>query len=262
MLQRFLRIRVSLIKALADTGSNINFDDVEVRSLGVVSDTLREVQETLTVLCNRSATLLTMDAALSCLLYSIDKTCPFGAALHSALVTRINKRRTIVSNAMQYLHNGGTNIIHPDLKRDTKSNIEKFLVKLWGRMHPADAEEPEVVDLESEESLVELSFQQKLQRAIKEQCAEPEMLNPRGGGGMADLKRELQRFRRTSVRGPKLEMMMMNLKTIQVTSVESERSFSIGGRFCTKLRSRLGDNILSSLTMLHFYFKANEVQAT
>lgn len=255
MVERFLKIRVSLVKALADVGSNIHFDDCEVRSLGVIADGLKEVQETLTVLCGRSATLLTMDAALTCLLNSIDKSYPFGAALHKALVTRINKRRTIASNVMQYLHNRGSNQIHPEMKTNTRAQMEKYLLDLWTRTNPGQADEEEIVTIDEH---VELNFSQRLRRAILEQCAEPEVAN-NAGGAAQDLKGELMNFRRTHIRGPKLERSYLYLKTVQVTSVEAERSFSIGGRFCTKLRSRLGDECLSALTMLHFYFKTNAI---
>lgn len=46
------------------------------------------------------------------------------------------------------------------------------------------------------------------------------------------------------------------MKNIQVSSVESERSFSVAGRMCNKLRSRLGDDALSDLTMLYYYYKS------
>lgn len=78
MVERFLKIRVSLVKALADVGSNIHFDEVEVKSLALISDGLKEVHEPLAALCDRSTTLLTMDAALTCLLNSIVRTTPFG----------------------------------------------------------------------------------------------------------------------------------------------------------------------------------------
>ena len=44
------------------------------------------------------------------------------------------------------------------------------------------------------------------------------------------------------------------LDTIRPTSVEAERCFSAAGLFASKVRNRLGDEILSVLQILRFYF--------
>lgn len=252
MLKRFLIIRLSIVKSLADVGASIHFDDIEVESLNVITGGLHVVQETLTELCGRSVTLLKMDAALTCLLNSIVTTCPFGAALYAALVARINKRRTIASNVMQYLHNGGINGIHPEFKTNTRAQMEKFVVELWTRTNPDQL--MDVAVIEDEVPPPNLNFKERMRKTIQDHCAEPEV----PGVGQRVLKKELIQFRKSRVRGPILERLYIYLKSIPATSVEAERNFSTGGRFCSKLRSRLGDVCLSALTMLHFYFKSLE----
>ena len=48
------------------------------------------------------------------------------------------------------------------------------------------------------------------------------------------------------------------LSTIQPTSVEAERAFSVAGRFLTKLRTRMLDSTLDGLVFLNHAFKATK----
>ena len=52
-----------------------------------------------------------------------------------------------------------------------------------------------------------------------------------------------------------LQTLFQALMTAKPTSVEFERTFSVGGGFATKIRSRLSDKSLSALVMLKAYFK-------
>lgn len=89
-------------------------------------------------------------------------------------------------------------------------------------------------------------------QAAKKNCQENTQ-DEAGRGTMSELKV----FKKTKIRGVKLKFINSNLKNIQVTSVESERSFSVAGRYCNKLRSCLGDESLNQLTMFHYYYKSN-----
>ena len=50
---------------------------------------------------------------------------------------------------------------------------------------------------------------------------------------------------------PMLDMLDKALMTVQPTSVEAERAFSVAGRFLTKLRNRMGDDTLDTLVFLN-----------
>lgn len=56
-------------------------------------------------------------------------------------------------------------------------------------------------------------------------------------------------------KGKILQQVYNLLQTIKPTSVEPERAFSAAGLFCTKVRSRLGDDTLDALSFLRSYFK-------
>ena len=69
------------------------------------------------------------------------------------------------------------------------------------------------------------------------------------------LAQDFKMFEATKVRTEFLETLCQSMKTAKPTSVESERSFSVGGGFSTKLRSRLGDKTLSALVFLKMFLR-------
>lgn len=153
---------------------------------------------------------------------------------------------------LQYLHNGGLNILHESFEGYSQLQIDKFIFKNWQRLHGDPNSSSQILFEES--SPANCSYLEQLQQQVKDQCMDNKEIIQRGGGGTAqDLNNELKVFKKTRVRGPKLDDLYRNLKGIQISSVESERSFSGAGRFCNKFRSSLGDKSLSALTMLHYY---------
>ena len=69
------------------------------------------------------------------------------------------------------------------------------------------------------------------------------------------LAQDFKMFEATQKRTEYLDNLFHALMTAKPTSVESERTFSVGGGFATKLRSRLNDNTLSGLVSLKMFFK-------
>ena len=67
------------------------------------------------------------------------------------------------------------------------------------------------------------------------------------------LAQDFKMFEATKVRTEFLETLCQSMKTAKPTSVESERSFSVGGGFSTKLRSRLEEKTLSALVFLKMF---------
>lgn len=69
------------------------------------------------------------------------------------------------------------------------------------------------------------------------------------------LKQEFKIFKSTGNRTENLEKLRNALDTIQPTSTESERVFSVAGNFISKLRCRLSDKSVNALVFLKYYFK-------
>lgn len=68
------------------------------------------------------------------------------------------------------------------------------------------------------------------------------------------IKNEMAQYEEYGTRGKYLNIIFDYLKTVQPTSVESERVFSVAGQFCTKIRSRLNDDTLNCLCFLRAHF--------
>lgn len=135
----------------------------------------------------------------------------------------------------------------------------RYIVKIWQRLNgqpQVDAMGEDEVNLTDNavETPPKINFLQHLQQAVKKQCEDKERKES-GGDTIKELRDEMRSFKKTKIRGVKLEMMYHNMKGIQVSSVESERSFSVAGRYCNKMRSSLGDESLNCLTLLHYYNK-------
>ena len=94
-------------------------------------------------------------------------------------------------------------------------------------------------------------FQSQLMKLTREHCTEVECPT---GNGSSDLDKELAHFRRTMIRGPILNMILSAIKSIQVTSVVAERSFSLAGRFVNKLRTKLSDDSINALVILKCHY--------
>ena len=69
------------------------------------------------------------------------------------------------------------------------------------------------------------------------------------------MKDEIDLFRKAETKSKHLNLLLNALDSIPPTSVESERAFSAAGLFITKIRSRLGDDIIDTLCFLKSYFK-------
>ena len=67
-------------------------------------------------------------------------------------------------------------------------------------------------------------------------------------------KNELQLYESTGNINGNLKKILDALMTIQPTSIESERVFSMSANFCTKKRSSLNDNSIDCLCFLKSYF--------
>lgn len=148
--------------------------------------------------------------------------------------------------------------LHSSFKSHSIPQIERFIVNLWKRFHGEAGASGGVGDDDDIQSVSEdemegpTTLMELLKQAVKAQC-DDRCQDVTGGGSVKELKNELKLFKKTKIRGAKLEFIFANMKNIQVSSVESERSFSVAGRMCNKLRSRLGDDALSDLTMLYYY---------
>lgn len=97
-------------------------------------------------------------------------------------------------------------------------------------------------------------LQEKLRAKIFESNKRP-IPHTEGHSDIAkQVKQELAFYESSLKLGPHLEKLLSVLKTIQPTSTEAERVFSLSSNICTKKRSSLSDKSLNALCVLKTYF--------
>ena len=111
---------------------------------------------------------------------------------------------------------------------------------------------PPVDEAEKPDTLYE-----KLKKVVKESTEEQHQTHV-----SSSLVPDFKMFEATRKRTEKLDALFQALMTVKPTSVESERAFSLGGSFCTKVRSRMSSGTLSALVSLKMYFKRQTVSAS
>ena len=82
----------------------------------------------------------------------------------------------------------------------------------------------------------------------------PDLKEKTGNDLQKILSKEFALFEATKVRPENLQRLYLALGTIQPTSVEAERAFSVCGIFVTKLRNRLSDKSINALCFLKSHF--------
>lgn len=256
MLERFLELYEAKIieHALIDVGSSIRFSEQDVGCLKTLLNCLKPCKDAVEILCKRETDLLKADSILACLLNHIDLDTELGRLLNNALILRINERRSESSKALQILHNRGQTPLHNSFGKMTRPEFKVFIEALCSRW-----EEQSPAEINTSTSDMESSFDVSYpgpdnfialaQAAINRDCKTSKATSKEDC-----VETELVLFLSTGTRGPILNRCYDSLKTIQATSAEAERSFSAAGNMVTKLRSRLGDDAISALSMMRHYF--------
>lgn len=280
MLERFIKLKSAIQKSLIDLKSDIRFSTAEFDLLTKTVSVLMPIKCAVEAICRRDANLLTADATFKFLLNTLDKISGDGDLaweMKNALETRIIERRTDLSNLLQYLHNGSTNSKESNIFPLIKKNVaKKLLITTINRLFNKSETQNQHIDIDHNDDNVSLdasdddecieidceTFEQQMQRAIEKDTAVPvKRISTNSKSSFMEnvIKRELAQFGDTGTRGEYMELCYNALKTIQPTSVESERAFSVSGNLCTKLRSRLGDKTIDELCFLRSYFKTNDI---
>jgi hypothetical protein len=77
----------------------------------------------------------------------------------------------------------------------------------------------------------------------------------------SDIVAEISLASKTGDLTERLQKVLNGLESVQASSVESERAFSIARRFVTKIRNRLGDKTLESYCFANYQFRNNSGSA-
>lgn len=257
MLERFEIVGDGLPFALIAVKSDIQFSPSEMSIITSLTKYLKYISVTLSAMYSRKASLINLDNRIHALLTKIDEGTEMGSELANFISKRIDERRTVASSALHFFFKGGDNNLHNKIARHDNDQIADFINKVIQRLIPVkDADHDKLSEKENSDLInVESgdSFENFSTAFDKKQCVEAVPIVK------SDLLKEIEEMRSSNKRGALLEKVHDFLLNIQVTSVEAERSFSVAGRICTKINSRLGDESINVLSMLYAKFRAIEI---
>jgi len=262
MLERFLKIKNSIKKALIDLKlEHLFIEEDDVKNIETLSNTLKPITMAVNELSRRNMNLLTSEGVFKFLFESLEtQQTEFSNSMILSLKLRLEERRNKnIISIINFLQNPSTvkdrfTVKFGDFFRmNTKAEIIKSIKELSSKFLAINAYAEEV-DLDEEGYLdmghSEVSLSEKLQRSI-ENCLKP--MNVKEKANQYYVK-EINMFESTGIITPNLSKLFDYLKTIQPTSTESERVFSMASNLVTMKRQNLSDQSITAILFLRSYF--------
>ena len=256
MIERFLEIKNSIIKALLDLKIKCDISEYEFGALHDVRNALLPIKLGSDKLCHRQSTLITAETVFSFIISELDKQqSDFAKRLLNAFIARLSSRanKNLVSVAL-YLSYAKKYSTHHDAKLApliSKSAVISASKKLFSRLF-SSPEVPTLPDSGASNEEIEsseLSLSEKLEQAIKQSMGSSSSSSDR-----KHISKELEVFEVTSERTKNIDLLYDAIQSVPPTSVESERAFSAAGIFVTKLRTRLSDKSINAICLLRGYY--------
>ena len=252
MLERIVKLRIPIHKALLDLDIDIKLNDEEFHHINNIVQALDPIKLAVEALCRREANLTTAEATIKFLFEEI-QTYPateYNIRIIDAINQRSVQERYIEASVMmEYLHN-------PMAKLEKKGIVRTFCYSLLSRVATNEVTDVNTVDdmipnsnSESQEANT-LPVAMKLKLAIDASLQVSQKQQPSDESLSSSLKHELNIAEQTGEMGILLEKVYRMLLTIQPTSVEAERIFSSCAYLCNKFRSSLSDKTLNTLCLI------------
>lgn len=286
MVERFLKLKSCVRKALIDIRSSISFSEDEIAVLENLQSSLDVIKTTVEVLCRSDATLLTADTALKLMIKTLSsREDSIAKKFTLALKQRIVQRRLhSLTGTLLYLHNPQQFLNEtPDptfddtFKKPTLQEIKDIICNI--ALLDDDSEDttsvnrPDIsLDTASAASgeKQSFSFKDELSRQLalvsssamdvsKVQHEHMHTDLPALTLTLTHVGMEMALYENGGCRGEILTKVYKKLLSIPPTSVESERAFSAAGILCNRLRTRLNDDTLDAFMFLRSFFLKKRV---
>lgn len=164
---------------------------------------------------------------------------------------RIVQRRNITSSSLvAFLNSKSTKDIH--LEYLSRGEVVESAKSLYGKLKLDNIQivEPQLQESDNEEFSefdAEAQMVKSLKKALVEQ-SESRISD-------MDIDEKLDLLCLGPINDVDIETMSNAMLTIQPTSVNPERVFSLAGFLCTKLRNKMGSDLLDALVFLKYNFK-------
>ena len=258
MLNRFIGLSPYMRMASIARKEFWPFTRGEIDSLRELTAALEPLETAVTALSSRSANIIDAETIYEEVMSEFDQQDTWiSNELKSSFVKRVKERRNAtLTHLVLYLQDPSYIQKDEDQFEEEIGRTAILLLakKIVSRLFPDyntvndDADGMIVDDSETQIDIQELTFGQRLQTKLKQARSK----KPASGNlNSCGVENEFKKFEQNpQFRPPILEKLYEALLGIPVSSVEAERCFSTTGNFSTKLRSRLGDEILSALVFL------------
>lgn len=262
--KRFLEILPSIKEALKhrDIRSSISWSDHDTDILEEIVSVLEPARAATVELSNSSINLLVGQGILEFLLTESaaarSRHCASFLAQNflEALEIRIKSRRNAeLGTLIMYLNNHDLFKDGHSLEMSTKSAAVKLGIEIMNRIFPnidEDESSQQILTPQSSHVSVSLSMQERLKLAIG--SARAGKSQHFGAPAKDDAKKLFEQYDRRRIRGPQLDKLFDALCSIQPTSTQSERNFSLAASVATLKRNRLSSEKLSAIMFLKCYF--------
>jgi hypothetical protein len=249
MISQFLRLREYITSALKELNSLNLLNDVDFSLLEDLKNALIPVKLSVEAISRTDATLHSADLAINFMMMKLkDLNSKISLELLNNLKIRIGERTNPeVKNLLKFLKNGKEKI--------SKQSIN-FAIKLMKRLFSldwVDANSSIDTDTEIEEFSTqheEVDMAKQLENILQSAKKSPQQSR----NDFQCISKEFDLFKLTGKKTKSLQQLNDVLCTIKPTSTDAERSFSVAGCFCSKLRSRLSDKSLNALVFLKYYY--------
>lgn len=251
MVMGFLLLLPAIKLTLRELGSESMLDQINVAVLSDLVSALEPIRITVGKLGCNKANLLTADIVLEKLLVKLE-SLDFEIAkdLYNDVTMRVKERRCeVFASIAKYLHDPkGYSKSKGPLSYVSKSVVFDESKKLLERLYSYDesiVQEESNTEQELEPSSI--SFEDELNLALT-RCNETKKSMARLEH--KTLKSEFSHFEKTGEPTKWIVRLKNVIMAIKPTSTESERTFSIAGKFITNLRCCLSDKVVNALVYL------------
>ena len=255
-ISRLLTVRKPLCKAMIDINLKMEICELDWQVLENICSCLKPIEMGISALCQRDANLLSAEGIFDFMFQKLEMVgSDFALELLQNLRQRFNERRqSNLINVMKYLLNPDSIREDPCIKRKEVQKTMRIILSQLYSQHGTEQSDNVIVDyqkilediedVEMHSSPILLTDQ--LKRAIQKSTTH--VRTPKEDIGFLFLIKEMALFEATGDKSKIISSIEEVLNTIPPTSAEAERVFSAAGLFVTKLRSRLSENSVDSLT--------------
>ena len=275
MLRKFYDLRKEVKLALIENNYEFDFSSEELEKIKEICDALSPIEWAVMQLSRENSDLLQAESIIG---FTVSKLRALGTELSEILLqsflARINERRVPEMvhlmhylRSYKYLQQKEDNLGFK-ISRYAVTNLATSLLK---RLYPvqtedenqSDSEQTKMIDPNETQMFVDeqepISMSDEYANFSKS-FFEDSSVDESSEITLRMVKNEMSLYEATKgqTRPVHLEQLYRALKSIKPSSIDPERGFSAMGYFCTKIRSRMGDDVLDAIIFMQQYYKNNE----